>query len=106
MPLSTAESATSSALVARAITRASVVFPDPGGPQRMIDGTWSVSIASRKSVLGPRMCFCPAISSRVSGRIRSASGALRASFSEAARNRFPLRPRGMYVPIPAIVATC
>ena len=39
MPLSTAESAINSALVARAMTRASVVFPVPGGPQKMSDGT-------------------------------------------------------------------
>ena len=39
MPLSTAESATSSARVAAAITRASVVFPVPGGPHKIREGS-------------------------------------------------------------------
>ncbi len=39
MPLSTADSATSSPRVAAAMTRASVVFPVPGGPQKMSEGT-------------------------------------------------------------------
>ncbi len=108
MPLSTALIATSSARVAEAITRASVVFPVPGGPQRMREGTWSVSIASRSSVLGPRMWRCPTTSSSVRGRILSARGTTRGSRA-AERNRSPgwprpERPRGMYVGgIPDIV---
>ena len=96
MPLSTALKATNSARVAAAITRASVVFPVPGGPQKISDGTWSVSIASRKSVLGPRMCCCPSTSSTVRGRIRSASGTSEGSLAAAARKRSPVcLPLGM-----------
>ncbi len=99
MPLSTAERATSSARVAAAITRASVVFPVPGGPQKISDGTWSVAIASRSKVFGPRMCCCPTTSSTVRGRIRSGNGTSDGSRAAAARKRSPVFLLGMYVGI-------
>ena len=57
------------------MTRASVVLPVPGGPQRIIDCSTSRSIASRSGRPGPSTASCPTISSSVRGRIRSASGA-------------------------------
>ena len=56
MPASTALNGTKCALVISAMTRASVVLPVPGGPQRMIDCSRSRSIASRSGLPGARMC--------------------------------------------------
>ena len=47
MPESTALKATNRARVTVAIKRASVVFPVPGGPHKMIDCSASCAIASR-----------------------------------------------------------
>ncbi len=74
MPLSTALKGTKSALVRRAIRRASVVLPTPGGPQRMMEPISSRSICARSGLPGPTMCSCPAKSSQRSGRMRSARG--------------------------------
>ena len=54
--------------------RASVVFPVPGGPQRMMDVNWSCSTIMRRTLPSPIRWSCPTISSRVRGRRRSASG--------------------------------
>ena len=58
-----------------AMIRASVVFPEPGGPQKISDGTRPSSIARRRNPLAPTRSSCPTISSSVEGRTRSASGA-------------------------------
>ena len=55
MPASTALNGTKCACVISAITRASVVLPVPGGPQRMIDCRRSRSIASRSGLPGARI---------------------------------------------------
>src|SRR4029453_13606590 len=55
--------------------RARVVFPLPGGPEKITDGKRSASIARRNSFPGPRMCSWPTNSSSKRGRIRVASGA-------------------------------
>ena len=60
--------------VRRAMMRASVVLPTPGGPQKIIDGISSDSMMRRSTFPGPSRCFCPANSSSVSGRRRAASG--------------------------------
>ena len=52
MPASTALNGTKCACVISAMTRASVVLPVPGGPQRMIDCSRSRSIASRSGLPG------------------------------------------------------
>ena len=62
-------------LVALAMMRARVVLPEPGGPQKMREVSWSVSISRRSSFPSPRRCSCPMNSSTVRGRIRSARGA-------------------------------
>src|SRR6059036_2442238 len=54
--------------------RASVVFPDPGGPQKMQDATSPRRIKSPSGLPGPSSCSWPRNSSRVFGRIRAASG--------------------------------
>ena len=74
IPLVTAENVTKRALVVRAMTFASVVFPTPGGPQKIIDGTLSFAIIPRRTFPSPIKCPCPATSSRVRGLSRSASG--------------------------------
>ncbi len=53
MPLSTALKATNSECVRRAISRASVVLPQPGGPQRIIEPRSSRSMATRSGLPGP-----------------------------------------------------
>ena len=57
------------------IIRANVVLPEPGGPQRIIDGTWSFWMLRLRARSGPRMCSCPRRSSSARGRMRVASGA-------------------------------
>jgi hypothetical protein len=53
MPLSTALKATNSECVRRAISRASVVLPQPGGPHRIIEPRSSRSMATRSGLPGP-----------------------------------------------------
>ncbi len=55
-PAMTAESARNCASARRAITRASVVFPVPGGPQRINECSCPASIACRSGLPGPRTC--------------------------------------------------
>ena len=68
--LSTPLSRSNRDTVALAMISASVVFPVPGGPKRMIEEMRSASIARRSNFPGPRMCCWPAYSSSVRGRIR------------------------------------
>ncbi len=58
----------------RAITSARVVLPVPGGPKSRMLVSRSAWSMRRSSLPGPRMCCCPAISSSVRGRMRTASG--------------------------------
>ena len=93
-PAVTADSATKWRSVDDATTLASVVFPVPGGPHRMIDDSRSASIRARSGAPGPSRWGWPTISSSVRGRIRAASGAWAASRSSsgdggAAGARFP-----------------
>ncbi len=46
---------------------ASVVFPVPGGPEKMTEGSRSASIARRRSLPGARICSCPTNSSSERG---------------------------------------
>src|SRR6185437_13941627 len=62
------------ALERLAISRASVVLPVPGGPQRIREWSCPDSMARRSGLPGPRTCCWPTTSSRDRGRIRSASG--------------------------------
>src|SRR5579872_686505 len=75
-PALTALIATKLEAVRLAMTLASVVLPEPGGPQKIIEPTWSCSIDRRRILPGPRMCSWPTNSSKVRGRIRAASGSL------------------------------
>ncbi len=65
------------ACVLFAMIFASVVFPVPGGPQKIIEVGSSLSIATRSGFPGANKCSCPTNSSNVRGRILSASGAPR-----------------------------
>ena len=76
MPLVTAEKLMNSAFVFSAMIRASVVFPTPGGPQKIMEEMRSCSISLRSTLPGPVTCVCPAKSSSVFGRRRSARGLL------------------------------
>ena len=55
----TADSVKKGRLSSVATILASVVFPTPGGPQRMNDGTLPVSRNLRKTPLPPTRCSCP-----------------------------------------------
>ena len=70
----TAEKFTKFAFVRCAMMFASVVFPTPGGPQKIMEGTASASIMRRSGRPGASSCACPTNSSSVSGRMRAASG--------------------------------
>src|SRR6266513_6179071 len=54
--------------------RASVVFPEPGGPQEMHDPTSPRRISSPSALPGPSRCSWPRKSSSVVGRMRAARG--------------------------------
>ena len=73
-PLATAESATNAFLVCWRITWARLVFPQPGGPQKIMLGTLSFSRLLRNRLCSPRILFWPKNSSRFLGRNLSASG--------------------------------
>ena len=64
------------ALVVSAMILASVVLPTPGGPQKIIELASSRSICTRSGLPGPTRCSWPTNSSRLRGRMRSASGAI------------------------------
>ena len=51
-----------------------MVFPLPGGPQKIIEPATPRSIASRSGLPGASRCAWPANSSSVRGRMRAASG--------------------------------
>ena len=76
MPLVTAENSMKLALVVSAMILASVVLPTPGGPQKIIELASSRSICTRSGLPGPTRCSWPTNSSRLRGRMRSASGAV------------------------------
>src|SRR5437867_6952024 len=73
-PSVTAENGSKWRAVWFAMMRASVVFPDPGGPQRMQDPISPRRISSPRAFPGPSRCSWPRNSSRVRGRMRAASG--------------------------------
>ena len=83
-PALTALSCSKALLVWAAMAWASVVFPVPGGPQRITDDSRSASTSVRSGCPSPSRCSCPTMSSRFRGRSRAASGALAASASSAA----------------------
>ena len=61
MPLVTAEKSMKSALVRWAMIRASVVLPTPGGPQKIMEETRSLSMSRRSTLPGPSRWVCPTI---------------------------------------------
>src|SRR5438552_3760381 len=73
-PARTAEMAMKSALNASAINRASEVFPDPGGPHKIIECGLPDANATASGLPGPNRWRWPTTSSTVFGRSRSASG--------------------------------
>jgi len=71
--------------VSAAMTWARVVFPQPGGPQKINDERLSVSIMLRRMRPSPSRCSWPVNSAILRGRIRSARGAaanVRPSFTD------------------------
>src|SRR5262249_30852245 len=74
MPERTALNEVNSEFVRRAIRRASVVLPQPGGPQKSMEPRLSDSIWMRSGLPGPRSFSWPMNSSSVRGRMRSARG--------------------------------
>ena len=87
-PESTAEKATNGACTFLARRWASVVFPQPGGPHRISDGTVFRSIICFSKRPGPSTRVWPTYSSSVRGRMRSASGAfLAATFAALWANK-------------------
>src|ERR1700757_201365 len=85
MPLVTALKGMNSDLVRRAIKRARVVLPQPGGPQKSMEARVSDSIWTRRGLPGPRSFSWPMNSSRVRGRMRSARGCRAAEVSGSGR---------------------
>ena len=87
VPELTAESCTSRAPVSAAMSRASVVLPQPGGPKKSMLKSCPPSTAARSTVPGPTMCSCPANSASVRGRMRAASGASACTWSSLGEKR-------------------
>ena len=73
-PALTADSCSKAASVSSATSRASVVLPVPGGPQRIIDTGRPRRTISPKAAPGSRRCGWPTTSSRDRGRIRAGNG--------------------------------
>ena len=73
-PADSAESASNRRPVAPEMRDASVVFPVPGGPYKMTDAAPEPSTSRRSGEPGLSRCCWPTTSSRVAGRIRTASG--------------------------------
>ena len=90
MPDVTALNATKSAPASVASSRASVVLPVPGGPQKISECSAPLSIACRSGRPGPSRCSWPTNSSSVRGRIRSASGVPGRRRRRRSSNRDPL----------------
>ncbi len=74
IPLVTAEKSMKLDLVRWAMILARVVFPTPGGPQKIMEEIRSLSMRRRRTFPGPRRWVCPTYSSSVSGRSRAARG--------------------------------
>ena len=87
-PERTAERAMSRASLARAIRRANVVLPVPGGPQSINEGSfpWGRSARVRSDSL-PTSPAWPTNSFKVRGRIRSARGESEAGGSASSSGR-------------------
>ncbi len=84
----TADSGSNALAVVSAMSRASVVLPVPGGPQKITEDSRSSSMSARSGRPGASRWSWPTTSSRVRGRRRAASGAWWASRSRtAAANR-------------------
>src|SRR5215472_16493291 len=73
-PEKTAERGSKCSEVCSARSRASVVLPQPGGPQRIIEEIWPEATMRPMGASGARRCCWPTISSSRLGRSRSASG--------------------------------
>src|SRR5262245_23308113 len=84
MPEVTALNGTNSDDVLLAMTLASVVLPEPGGPQRTSEVKRSSSIKRRSIFPFASRWSCPTTSSSARGRIRSASGVIEDTLSEGA----------------------
>lgn len=74
MPTIVALSSLKIALVRLAISRAKVVFPQPGGPHKIMLPVAPFSTRVESKELGPVRCTWPTKSSRVFGLSLSASG--------------------------------
>ena len=74
-PAATAETSTNARSDCWLTIEAMVVLPVPGGPHRSRDIACSPSTSWRSGDPAARRCACPTNSSRVRGRIRTASGA-------------------------------
>ena len=59
MPLVTAEKSMKRAFVSRAMMRASVVLPTPGGPQKIIEKILSSAMSFLSIFPLPTRCCCP-----------------------------------------------
>src|SRR5512139_1711179 len=75
IPERTAEYGRKTACVSAAMIRARVVFPEPGGPQKMRDGKGRAASTDERNFPSPRISSCPTKPARDVGRILSASGA-------------------------------
>ena len=74
-PADSADNASKRRPVTCDTSRASVVFPVPGGPYRITDAAAPPSTNLRSGLPGASKWSCPTTSSSVIGRIRTASGA-------------------------------
>ena len=90
-PENTAESCSKCSAVASASSRATVVLPVPGGPQKISEPSERVSSMRVSAPSGPSRWSCPTTSASFVGRSLSASGRGASASRPAASNR--LGPR-------------
>ena len=83
-PAITADSAINGSPTSLASSRASVVFPQPGGPHRISDASRPRSSIRASGASGRSSCSWPTSSASTCGRSRSASGRSAAARGAAA----------------------
>ncbi len=86
-PVKIADTCSKCRSVSCASSRATVVLPVPGGPQKISEPSERLSIMRVRMPSGPVRCSCPTTSARRCGRSRSASGRGAAPSSPALAKR-------------------
>ena len=92
-PAMTADRVAKWAPISPASSRARLVLPVPGGPQKISDARWPRAMLRRSGPRSPTRCSWPTNSSRLRGRMRAARGWRSGGGWKSASGRAPVVPR-------------